>query len=289
MNRIREFFRGGGKLAWSLIVALVLVFASSTALLARTMDVRLKRDLNRMVFNDNVELLDDIKKKLGVVNDSLDTMLASAPEVPKDHPYLVVSLAENRLWYKQGDRVLFETRVASGSGKTLVKAGDASGGAKWKFETPRGRLVVQGKEEEPAWVPPDWHFIEQAQKRKLRVVKLNRGEAVPTPDGGTITVEGNDVVKRYPDGRIEPLEASDGREIVSGGSLIIPPFGTNQRKYKDVLGTHRLLLGDGYGIHGTNNPASIGQSVSHGCIRVRNEDIELLYRMVPVGTPVYIY
>jgi lipoprotein-anchoring transpeptidase ErfK/SrfK len=29
--------------------------------------------------------------------------------------------------------------------------------------------------------------------------------------------------------------------------------------------------------------------VSHGCIRLRNEDIETLYRLVPTGTPVYIY
>ena len=70
---------------------------------------------------------------------------------------------------------------------------------------------------------------------------------------------------------------------------MIPPFGTNQRKYKGVLGTHRLDLGDGYGIHGTDNPASIGHSVSHGCVRLRNEDIDALYPMVEIGTPVYIY
>ena len=86
-----------------------------------------------------------------------------------------------------------------------------------------------------------------------------------------------------------PLEASDGREIVVNGNIIIPPFGTNQRRYKGVLGTRRLLLGDGYALHGTNNPSSIGQAVSHGCVRLRNEDIEKLYEMVDVGTPVYIY
>jgi len=73
------------------------------------------------------------------------------------------------------------------------------------------------------------------------------------------------------------------------GRIIIPPYGTNQRQYKGVLGNNRLYLGDGYGIHGTNNPRSIGTSVSHGCIRMRNEDIETLFRIVDVGTPVYIY
>ena len=44
-----------------------------------------------------------------------------------------------------------------------------------------------------------------------------------------------------------------------------------------------------YGIHGTNNPASIGKSVSRGCIRLKNKDVLELSKMVPVGTPVYIH
>jgi lipoprotein-anchoring transpeptidase ErfK/SrfK len=76
---------------------------------------------------------------------------------------------------------------------------------------------------------------------------------------------------------------------VSGGNMIIPPFGTRQRKYFGVLGTHRLNIGDGYALHGTNKPETIGQSVSHGCVRLRNEDISRLYSMVTIGTPVFIY
>ena len=43
-----------------------------------------------------------------------------------------------------------------------------------------------------------------------------------------------------------------------------------------------------YGIHGTNNPASIGKAVSKGCIRMYNHDVEELARTVPIGTPVHI-
>jgi len=43
-----------------------------------------------------------------------------------------------------------------------------------------------------------------------------------------------------------------------------------------------------YGIHGTNRPASIGQYTSNGCIRMNNRDVERLYAIVPVGTPVVI-
>lgn len=43
-----------------------------------------------------------------------------------------------------------------------------------------------------------------------------------------------------------------------------------------------------YGIHGTNNPASIGTQASLGCIRMHNQDIEALYDQVEIGTPVII-
>ncbi len=43
-----------------------------------------------------------------------------------------------------------------------------------------------------------------------------------------------------------------------------------------------------YGIHGTNKPWSIGQFASHGCIRMRNNDVEELFEWIPVGTPVMI-
>ncbi|MDO3676568.1 L,D-transpeptidase [Paenibacillus ehimensis] len=43
-----------------------------------------------------------------------------------------------------------------------------------------------------------------------------------------------------------------------------------------------------YGIHGTNNPASIGRAVSKGCIRMYNEDVLALSRLVRLGTRVTI-
>lgn len=42
------------------------------------------------------------------------------------------------------------------------------------------------------------------------------------------------------------------------------------------------------GIHGTNNPASIGKAASKGCIRMYNKDVEEIYNLVPIGTQVKI-
>ena len=44
----------------------------------------------------------------------------------------------------------------------------------------------------------------------------------------------------------------------------------------------------GYGIHGTNDPSSIGKAVSHGCIRMHNRDVLELAYQIPNGTKVYI-
>ena len=276
----------GGKWVWGTLLAFALAATGSAVLLNKTAVLRYERDVNRMVFNDNLGVLEEVKAKLGTSADSLNKLVSGVQAVTPDQPYIVVSIGENKLWYKRGNEVLFETQVATGSGKTLVSG---AGGKQYKFETPRGRLRVQEKEIDPAWVPPDWHFQEQANKRGLGLARMTRGSVIPAGGGAVVAVSGSEVVKRYPDGREVPLEATDGREIVVNGNIVIPPFGVNQRRYKGVLGTRRLVLGDGYGIHGTNAPETIGRSVSHGCVRLRNEDIEKLYDMVPVGTPVYIY
>jgi lipoprotein-anchoring transpeptidase ErfK/SrfK len=56
------------------------------------------------------------------------------------------------------------------------------------------------------------------------------------------------------------------------------------------LGTRWLgLSAKGYGIHGTNVPSSIGRNASHGCIRMRNRDVEELFPMVAVGDRVELH
>ncbi|WP_218082386.1 L,D-transpeptidase [Anthocerotibacter panamensis] len=45
---------------------------------------------------------------------------------------------------------------------------------------------------------------------------------------------------------------------------------------------------DEYGLHGTNQPDSIGKAISHGCVRLFNRDITELYSLVEVGTPLRV-
>lgn len=56
------------------------------------------------------------------------------------------------------------------------------------------------------------------------------------------------------------------------------------------VGTRWIGLSQkGYGIHGTNSPRSIGHAASHGCIRLRNRDIERLFTLLRVGDTVEIH
>jgi hypothetical protein len=284
-QRAVRFFGHGGGVAFHLIGVMLALTAMSTALFANTVKWRLHRDIDLLVLEDNEDILDGIQSGLAATGEALKRAEQSATP-PRDAPYLVVSTGERKLWLKRGDDVLFATEVATGSGKTLVKEG---GGSVWRFETPRGRLSVVSKEKDPVWAPPDWHYVEQARKRRVGLVRLERGQTLPTADGSVLTVSGNEVVRRRPDGREQVLQATDGREIVVDGKVVVPPLGTSQRRYEGVLGAYRLNIGNGYALHGTNRPETIGQAVSHGCVRLRNEDIERLYAMVTVGTPVYIY
>src|SRR5574338_120531 len=201
MSGKRGFFANGGRFAWGVLGTVVLTAAGSAALLASTVNARYERDVSRMVFNDNLDVLDGIKRRIGATTDTLKKVLVESTESADSVPYIVVSIADLRLWYKRGDQILFTTRVATGSGKVLAKGG----GNKWKFETPRGRLVVESKETDPAWVPPDWHYVEVAKKKGLGVVHLVRGQSIKLPDGSAMTVEGNEVVKKAPDGQTVPL------------------------------------------------------------------------------------
>jgi L,D-transpeptidase ErfK/SrfK len=68
----------------------------------------------------------------------------------------------------------------------------------------------------------------------------------------------------------------------NGFSEYAIPGGTPE----NPLGKHRLeLTMPGYGIHGSNKEWGVGMQVSHGCLRLYNEDIETLFNIVEVGAP----
>jgi L,D-transpeptidase YbiS len=71
--------------------------------------------------------------------------------------------------------------------------------------------------------------------------------------------------------------------------LPVPTMNHYSRFEYGVLGDYALNLGDGYLIHGTLYQRFLGLPVTHGCIRLNDENLELVYSSLQVGSKVYIY
>jgi L,D-transpeptidase ErfK/SrfK len=100
-----------------------------------------------------------------------------------------------------------------------------------------------------------------------------------TPMGTTKVVEKIRNPAWYPPASVRLEHAANHDPLPN----VVPPGPQNP------LGAFAMRLGipgGSYLIHGTNNPLAVGMAVTHGCLRLYPEDIESLFRVVPVGTPV---
>ena len=124
--------------------------------------------------------------------------------------------------------------------------------------------------------------------------RLSRRIVVSIPDRKLAVVEGDHVVRIFETAVGAPKSPSPTGtyQIVThiadptwyGKGKIVPPGKCNP------LGTRWLGLSlKGYGIHGTNRPDSIGHNASHGCIRMRNREVEELFTIVAVGDQVELH
>ncbi len=71
--------------------------------------------------------------------------------------------------------------------------------------------------------------------------------------------------------------------------LPVPSANHPSRFEYGVLGDYALYLGQGYLIHGTLYKRFLGMPVTHGCVRMGDEDLEEVYKTLPIGSRVYIY
>jgi lipoprotein-anchoring transpeptidase ErfK/SrfK len=215
-------------------------------------------------------------------SDSLMSVRTRSAADRDDGLRLVISLNDRRLWALIGQDTLLAAQVAVSTDETLEYAGRT-----WRFETPRGTRTVIAKRQNPVWIPPDWHYAEVAREHSLKLASM--------APGGTALSSGNWLEMR--DRHVGVVDAASGEfavlptdeEIIFDGTLFIPPIGSVNRRIEGELGQHLLDTGDGFLLHGTPHKATIGTAATHGCIRLRDEDIEWLHDMMPVGTRVYIY
>jgi lipoprotein-anchoring transpeptidase ErfK/SrfK len=214
--------------------------------------------------------------------------LPAAAEGPPAEPgpaltRIVVSLKQRRLYLITRGDTLLNAPVAIGMGQDFEFEGK-----KYHFATPRGRRTVIAKAKDPVWTVPEWHYYEKAVRKGIEVVRLKKDDQIELEDGSFILVTDEHVGRVNQNGFFVPF--TPGNEIIFDGKIFVPPLDSPQRRVPDALGPYKLDMGDGYLIHGTHmyNTESIGEAVSHGCVRMNNSDLDRLYHMVERGTPVEI-
>jgi lipoprotein-anchoring transpeptidase ErfK/SrfK len=302
--------------SWALLV--LALGLAAFAIAGESINITDSRRLDRVAAIDKLiaersgskasELRDAASQKTSRVNAlqvKLQDVAKQTDDVPDTGQTILVSTAENKLYVRRGGQTIFEAICSTGKGTTL-----AVDGRTVIFDTPIGKLHIISKDENPQWVPPDWHYVEEARKNGMRVVRLNPGQSIDARTGqpamnkpsegvwswltGKPTTTSNPVLKVRGDTIVEvdngiERELEPGKTIVAGDAIVVPPVNTKQRHYDKVLGKFRLEMGNGYGIHGTDEPDKLGQSVSHGCVRLGDADIEKLYQIANVGDTVIIY
>jgi L,D-transpeptidase ErfK/SrfK len=86
---------------------------------------------------------------------------------------------------------------------------------------------------------------------------------------------------------VNPVWVKPDWAFVEEGLAI--PKSPGDRIEPGVLGEYALGFGKGYFIHGTLYPRLLGQNVTHGCIRLNDDDLKSVYRLAKVGTPIMIF
>ena len=71
--------------------------------------------------------------------------------------------------------------------------------------------------------------------------------------------------------------------------LPVPSANHPSRYEYGVLGDYSMILGDGYMIHGTLYKRFLGMPVTHGCVRMGDDDLEEVFSTMQIGSKVYIY
>jgi lipoprotein-anchoring transpeptidase ErfK/SrfK len=136
-------------------------------------------------------------------------------------------------------------------------------------------------------------FASTAGAQDFTTARAARQVLVSIPDRKLVVLEGGKVIRTFPVAVGATVSPSPRGEFKIVNRIANPtyyhpgvviPAGAD-----NPIGTRWLGLNrKGYGIHGTSEPKSIGKAASHGCIRLRNRDMEQLFRMVSVGDTVLI-
>lgn len=179
--------------------------------------------------------------------------------------------------------IIFSNTPTSKSVMHEVKSGDTLGGLSKKYGTTIELIKISNRlnsdiirigQQLRIWTGTFNIFVDKSQNililkdgdEVIKVYDVSTGENGSTPVGEfKVTTK-----------LVDPVWFNRG--------VVVPPESPS-----NVLGSRWLGFDiPGYGIHGTIEPESIGQAVTAGCVRMRNEEVEELYSVIPLGTLVKV-
>jgi lipoprotein-anchoring transpeptidase ErfK/SrfK len=138
------------------------------------------------------------------------------------------------------------------------------------------------------------YALAQTQTQQVAPAAQQRALIVSIPDRKIVLLENGVVTRVYPVAVGKPSTPSPAGSFSIVRRVSDPTYSHNGRVVapgpKNPVGSRWMgLSARGYGIHGTNEPNSIGKAASHGCIRMGKADIEDLFARVQVGDAVEIH
>ncbi len=161
------------------------------------------------------------------------------------------------------------------------------------------KRAVQAEKEIERVHPKGVYIVVDTYRNRLRLVENGKviraavcstgtGIVLKDPRNGKTWIFDTPLGERTVERKVKhPVWAKPDWAFVEEG--IIPPKDPNERFDDASLGDYALYIGDGYIIHGTLFKSLLGRRVTHGCIRLGDEDLEFVYKHAPIGTRVYLY
>ena len=164
------------------------------------------------------------------------------------------------------------------------KSAAAAAALKKKFDAlaPKGAYIVIDTGANRFYLKKGTEIVRQG------LVSTGSGDILPDPKGKRQwifdTPRGEFAVKN----KVEnPYWVKPDWAFIEEGEPI--PKNAGERVVGGELGDYALGFGSGYFLHGTLYTRLLGRNVTHGCVRIGDEDLKFLFKSSPVGTKIYIY
>ncbi len=197
------------------------------------------------------------------------------------------------------------TQVAGEIRTVVVKPGDTLVAIASRTGVPWPTIAAENRIADPGRIYPGQ--VLHVDTRRIVPSLVEEGWVVNVPEATLYVFEGGTLAARYPvglgrPGRPTPLGSFTVLFLEENPTWEVPPSIQEEMRREgrvvrrkvppgpdNPLGRYWIQLSIwGYGIHGTPFPTSVGQYLSHGCIRLQQEDMEALFRRGAKGTRVEI-